>query len=85
MKIDKDFGLLSEVRQIHRETRGSYGSRRTAERLRILGHPVGRYRAGSLMKKAGLSPKFPCYCNEAGGGIPNLEYRSIWCFVVSPT
>lgn len=57
MKIDKDFGLLSEVRQIHSETRGSYGSRRTAERLRILGHPVGRYRAGSLMKKAGLSVK----------------------------
>ena len=54
MKIDKDFGLLSEVRQIHRETRGSYGSLRTAERLRMRGHHVGRYRAGSLMKKAGV-------------------------------
>ena len=55
MKIDKDFGLLSEVRQIHSETRGAYGSRRTAERLRSQGHDVGRYRAGSLMKKAGVS------------------------------
>ena len=55
MKIDKDFELLSEVRQIHRETRGSYGSRRTAERLRMKGYPVGRYRAGRLMKKAGVS------------------------------
>ncbi len=55
MNIDKDFELLSEVRQIHRETRGSYGSRRTAERLRMKGYPVGRYRAGSLMKKAGVS------------------------------
>lgn len=57
MKIDQDFGLLSEVRQIHGETRGSYGSRRVSERLRLLGHPVGRYRARSLMKKAGVSVK----------------------------
>jgi len=57
MKIDNDFGLLSEVRQIHGETRGSYGSRRTSERLRLLGHDVGRYRARSLMKKAGVSVK----------------------------
>jgi transposase InsO family protein len=57
MKMDKDFGLLSEVRQIHGETRGSYGSRRTAERLRRQGYPVGRYRARSLMKKAGVSVK----------------------------
>ena len=55
MKIDQDFRLLSEVRQIHRETRGSYGSRRTAERLRREGYSVGRYRARSLMKKAGVS------------------------------
>jgi len=55
MKIDKDFGLLSEIRRIHSETRGSYGSRRTAERLRMQGHPVGRYRARRLMKKAGVS------------------------------
>jgi hypothetical protein len=32
MKIDQDFGLLSEVRQIHGDTRGSYGSRRTSLR-----------------------------------------------------
>lgn len=51
MKIDKDFGLLSTVRQIHSETRGAYGSRRTAARLRMQGHNVGRYRANSLMKK----------------------------------
>jgi len=57
MKIDKDFGLLSDVRRIHNETRGSHGSRRTAERLHMQGHPVGRYRARSLMKKAGVSVK----------------------------
>jgi transposase InsO family protein len=57
LKIDKDFELLSEVRQIHKETRGTYGSRRTSERLRAQGHDVGRYRARSLMKKACVSVK----------------------------
>jgi len=54
IKIDKDFSLLSKVWQIHSETRGAYGSRRTSERLRSQGHDVGRYRARSLMKKAGV-------------------------------
>ena len=57
LKIDNDFGLLSEVRQIHNETRGAYGSRRTSEKLRSQGHDVGRYRARSLMKKAGVFVK----------------------------
>ena len=57
IKIDKDFELISKVRQINRETRRSYGSRRTSKRLRSQGHDVGRYRARSLMKKAGVSVK----------------------------
>ena len=57
IKIDKDFELMSKVRQINGETRGSYGSRRTSERLRSQGHDVGRYRARSLMKKADVSVK----------------------------
>jgi len=56
-KIDKDFMLLSNVRHIHGETRGAYGSRRMSEELRSQGHDVGRYRARSLMKKAGVSVK----------------------------
>ena len=48
---------MSKVRQINGETRGAYGSRRTSERLRSQGHDVGRYRARSLMKKAGVSVK----------------------------
>lgn len=56
-RIDKDFELLSKVRQIHNETRGSYGSRRMSKKLRAHGHEVGRYRARSLMKKAGVSVK----------------------------
>ncbi len=57
IKVDKDFVLLSIIRQIHSETRGSYGSRRTSARLRSNGHDVGRYRARSLMKKAGIFVK----------------------------
>ena len=57
MKIDKDFGLLSKVRQIHSETGGAYGSRRTSKRLRSQGHDVGRHRARNLMKKASVSVK----------------------------
>ena len=49
--------FLSKVRQIHSETRGAYGSRRTSEKLRSQGHDVGRYRAHSLMKKAGVFVK----------------------------
>lgn len=49
--------MLSKVRQIHNETRGSYGSRRISKKLRAQGHDVGRYRARSLMKKAGVSVK----------------------------
>lgn len=56
-KIDKDFNLLSKVREIHKQSRGSYGSRRMSKRLRELGYDVGRYRARSLMKKAKVSYK----------------------------
>ncbi len=55
MKIDNDFELLSEVRRIHNETRGSYGSRRTSTGLRSRGYDIGRYRARTLMKKAGVT------------------------------
>jgi putative transposase len=57
IKVDKDFVLVSIIRQIHSETRGAYGSRRTSKRLRSQGHDVGRYRSRSLMKKAGVSVK----------------------------
>jgi len=55
--MNRDFVLLSEIRKIHSETRGAYGSRRTSAWLRSQGHDVGRYRARSLMKKAGIFVK----------------------------
>jgi putative transposase len=56
-KMDPDFELIAKVRQIHSDTRGSYGSRRMSGQLRDDGYDVGRYRARSLMKKAGVSVK----------------------------
>jgi len=55
--MDPDFELIAKVRQIHSDTRGSYGSRRMSGQLRNDGYDVGRYRAKSLMEKAGVSVK----------------------------
>jgi putative transposase len=57
--VDKDFNLLSLVRHLHQKYRGTYGSRRMSKELRARGYDVGRSRAGSLMKKAGLQVKRP--------------------------
>lgn len=45
---------LAIIRQAHRDTRGSYGSRRMAEELSEQGHKVGRHRARTLMRQAQL-------------------------------
>jgi len=58
-QVDKDFELLSQVRHIHKETRGTYGSRRMSKALKDAGYAVGRFRARRLMKKAGLEVKRP--------------------------
>jgi putative transposase len=47
-------GLLEAVHDVHRSSRGSYGSRRMALALQHRGHRVGRYRARSLMREAQL-------------------------------
>jgi putative transposase len=47
--------LLAAAREIHSESRCSYGSRRMSQALRKLGHPVGRCRARTLMQEAQLA------------------------------
>ncbi|WP_259461555.1 IS3 family transposase [Paraburkholderia fungorum] len=47
--------LLKAVREIHGESRASYGSRRMAQALQQRGHAIGRYRARSLMREAQLA------------------------------
>jgi len=56
--IDPDILLISKVRRINGDTRGSYGSRRMSKQLRKEGHDVGRSRARNLMKKAGVKFKY---------------------------
>lgn len=45
---------IAAAREIHRETRCSYGSRRMSHELQRRGHEVGRYRARTLMQRAQL-------------------------------
>jgi putative transposase len=49
----REFPLIHNVRAIQKRARGSYGARRMSRQLCKEGHRVGRYRAGSLMRKAG--------------------------------
>lgn len=92
-QVDKDFKLLSLVRHIHQKSRRTYGSRRMSKSLRDEGYAIGRFRARSLMKKAGLSVKHPKKFKKTTDShhqlpvAPNLlnqqfqaeEPDSIWC------
>ncbi len=49
--------VVEEVRQIHQKSYQSYGTRRMAKALTEKGYSVGRYKAGRLMKEAGVSVK----------------------------
>ena len=53
--ISVDFELISRVKEIHKNARGKYGSRRMSAQLCIDGYAVGRCRARTLMQKAGVS------------------------------
>ncbi len=46
--------LIHEVKRLHGRKRGSLGSRRMAAKLRESGYSVGRHRARSLMREAGV-------------------------------
>ncbi len=45
------------IQKVHRQKRGSYGSRRMARELRRRGEPVGRSQARSLMREAGVEAR----------------------------
>ena len=51
--------LLDQVKQIHAQTRHSYGSRRMAAALCQNGVVVGRHRARTLMRQAGVHALYP--------------------------
>ncbi len=49
--------LIPIVKAAHQASRGTYGARRIAEEIKASGSPCGRYKAGSLMKMAGVAAK----------------------------
>ena len=51
--------LKAKVIAIHRASRGSAGARRVSSALKQSGESVGRRKAGTLLKAAGLKSKQP--------------------------
>ena len=51
----ENIGLSTVVKRIFIESRGTYGSRRISGELKDMGIMCGRYRAGGLMRLAGVS------------------------------
>jgi transposase InsO family protein len=53
-KSDKEERLIVEVRAIHKKSNMAYGSRRISKQLQMNDYKIGRYKARSLMRKAGI-------------------------------
>jgi len=51
--------LLTEIREIHRQYKGRYGSPRMAAELRSRGFACGEHRVARLMRQAGIRAKAP--------------------------
>ena len=51
--------LEARIKEIFKESKGTYGSRRMVEQLNKEGHDIGRYRAVRLMRKLKLKAKTP--------------------------
>ena len=49
--------LIPKVKEIHKTSRKTYGSRRIAKELESLGARCGKHKAGTLMKLAGVEAK----------------------------
>ena len=56
-RAQEDQRLLAEIRVIHRESRGTYGSPRVTEELRARGLPCSENRVARLMREAGIRSK----------------------------
>jgi putative transposase len=53
-KAKRDEALRVQVEEVHRQSRGTYGSPRVAAALRAKGHRVGRHRVARMMRRCGL-------------------------------
>ena len=53
----KQADLIARIREVHRKSRYTYGSRRIMRQLRKNGMKIGRYRVRRLMRLAGITVK----------------------------
>jgi putative transposase len=91
--VSKDFELISKVKEIHKQCNAKYGTRRISKSLKENGYPVGRFRARTLMKKAGVSVQYKKKFKRTtdsrhnlpiAGNILNRQFsvtraNSVWC------
>ena len=56
-RLSEEMALIIHAKEIHRLNKGVYGSRRLSQALQAIGYQVGRYRARTLMLKAGIAVK----------------------------
>jgi transposase InsO family protein len=49
--------LIPIVQAAHKKSKGTYGAPRIAKEIIACGSPCGRYKAGTLMKLAGVAAK----------------------------
>ncbi len=75
--------LIARIREVHRKSRYTYGSRRIMQQLRKNGMMIGRYRVRRLMRLAGIAVKkkrrykITTQSNHQYPASPNLIHR---CF-----
>jgi putative transposase len=50
--------IIADVKEVAKSSKYSYGSRRMKHALNALGHPVGRRKARSLMREAGVKARY---------------------------
>lgn len=54
-----DTALMARVKEIFKQSRASYGSRRIVKQLISEGHRIGRYKVRRMMRQMGLKAKTP--------------------------
>jgi putative transposase len=55
--VDQDLRISFELKVLHKQCKGSYGSRRMVKALSLHGYKIGRYKVRRLMRQNGISCK----------------------------
>ena len=63
-RAQADPAFITQIQQLHRASRRSYGSRRLSQALQQAGHAIGRDRSRTLMRQANLKPQRTWRCPQ---------------------